>query len=184
LADSQDYDGILRLVRDRSLEVDHRASFWFPKLFAEVWGLVPKSDQIHSHVERNPNAFTRAEAEAVNAVYRPERTLQQLFAKDNERFRRAVEQTGSRLTATNPIAALVQQYERELDLQAAAAELGFRLAELSDLLKRSPDLARVLGPLRIPGGTVQRRVLLAAFPDLVRELGLGTYLPPASAQQR
>jgi hypothetical protein len=36
LADSQDYVDILRLVRDRSLEVDHHSLFWFPKLFAEV----------------------------------------------------------------------------------------------------------------------------------------------------
>jgi hypothetical protein len=44
LADSREYEDILRLVRDRSLEVDHRSSFWFPKLFAEVsLGFCPAS---------------------------------------------------------------------------------------------------------------------------------------------
>jgi len=36
LADCREYEEILRVVRDRSLQVDFRSSFWFPKLFKEV----------------------------------------------------------------------------------------------------------------------------------------------------
>jgi hypothetical protein len=36
LAECRDYDALIRLVRDRSLRVDYRATFWFPKLFKEV----------------------------------------------------------------------------------------------------------------------------------------------------
>jgi hypothetical protein len=49
---------------------------------------------------------------------------------------------------------------------------------LSDKLGQSPALARVLGPLRVPGGTVQRQVFTEAIPKLVKELNLGLYLPP------
>jgi hypothetical protein len=147
-------------------------------------GLIPKDDQVRSHVERNPNAFSPEETASVLALYPPESTLKALFAKDNDRFRKAVEKTGSRLTTTEPIAALVLQYEKELDLAGAAAELGLKPAEFSERLNQSAVLARILGPLRVLGGTVQRQVFTDAFPELVRELNLGTYLPPATARRR
>jgi hypothetical protein len=65
-----------------------------------------------------------------------------------------------------------------LDLAAAAAELGLRPADLSARLNGSA----VLAPLTVPGGTVPRQVFDGAFADLVRELRLGTYLPPAGGR--
>jgi hypothetical protein len=141
-------------------------------------GLIPKRDQIRTHLERNENAFTRGEADTIKALYPPDATLQGLFVADNARFRQAVEQTGSRLASTEPIAALVLQYEKELDLGTAAAELGLKPVELSERFDQSAVLARTLGALRVQGGTVQRQVFLDAFPDLVRELRLGTHLRP------
>jgi hypothetical protein len=147
-------------------------------------GLIPKDDQVRPHAMNNPNAFSAAETEAVQALYPQPAALAALFAKDNERYRRAVEQTGARLTATEPVAALVFHYERELDLTTAAAEVGMRPGEFAGRLDQSSELGRTLGPLRVPGGTVQRQVFLDAFPNLVRELKLGTYLPPATAGHR
>jgi hypothetical protein len=146
-------------------------------------GLVPKTDQVRAHVERNPNAFSDAETDTVRALYPPEATLQNLFVKDNERFQRGVEKTGARLTTTEPVVSLVAQYEKELDMTTAAAELGLRPAELVDRLDQSAALARTLGPLKIPGGTVQRQVFADAFPDLVRQLNLGTYLAPEAIKR-
>jgi hypothetical protein len=63
LADSQDYEGIVRLVHDRSLEFDHRSSFWFPKLFAEVsLGYCPASLKALAEWtdSRNPRKITAA----------------------------------------------------------------------------------------------------------------------------
>jgi mono/diheme cytochrome c family protein len=139
-------------------------------------GLIPKADQVRPHVERNPAAFSVTEAETVRALYPPEGSMRALFAADNERFRKAVEQTGGRLATTEPVAALVQQYEKELDLTAASAELGLQPDDLLRRLKRSAELARRLGPLAIPGGTVQRQVFDDAFPDAVRDFRLGSYL--------
>jgi hypothetical protein len=136
-------------------------------------GLIPKVDQVRAHVASNRVAFSPSEAATVTALYPPEGKMAVLFAQDNERFRQAVEKTGSQLTATEPVTILVQQYERELDLTAAATELGLVPAVLSQRLSASVDHARELGPLRIGGGTVQRQVFNDAFPHLVQELGLG-----------
>ncbi len=140
-------------------------------------GLIPRADQVRAHVERNLGAFAPAEAETVRALYPPEGALLALFEKDNERFRRALAETGCPLTVTEPIDALVQHYERELGLQTAAAELGLRPEALSDRLRGAGELARHLGPLRVPDGSVQRQVFRDAFPELVRALGVGSPLP-------
>jgi hypothetical protein len=52
-----------------------------------------------------------------------------------------------------------------------------RLAYRTDSLF-SLGRSRTLGPLKVPGGTVQREVFSEAFPNLVRELQSGTYLAP------
>jgi mono/diheme cytochrome c family protein len=139
-------------------------------------GLIPKEDRVRPHVESNPNAFTATETDAVKALYPLPAALAALFAKDNARYRQAVERSGGRLTTTEPIAALVLQYEKELDLLTAAAEVGMRPNEFAARLDQSPELGRTLGPLRTSGGTIQRQVFIDAFPDLVRELKLGAYL--------
>ena len=101
--------------------------------------------------------------------------LQSIFTKDNERFRNAVEQTGSQFSLTEPITALVATYEKELDLTSAAAEAGVPPKEFSDRLAQSAILNRQLGALRVPGGTAQRQVFVEAFPDLVVEMSLGVF---------
>jgi hypothetical protein len=141
-------------------------------------GLIPKSDQVRNHLRENSGAFSQVEADAISALYPAENKLRSLFAADNERFRKAIGQTGSRLGTTEPIAALVVQHEHELDLRLAAAEVGMKPKEFSEHLDQSAPLARTLGSLRIAGGTVQRQVYASAFQDLVTELKLGTYLPP------
>jgi hypothetical protein len=141
-------------------------------------GLIAKSDQVRAHVERNSNAFSATEVEATRVLYPPEATLRSFFDKDNERFQRAVETTGARLTATEPVASLVAQHEKELDMKMAAAELGLGPSDLSERLDQSAALARTLGPLKLPGGTVQRQVFTEVFREVVQELNMGTFVAP------
>jgi hypothetical protein len=139
-----------------------------------VRGLIPKGDQIRIHTEKNPAAFSPDELETIKALYPPEGRFRILLNEDNERFRRAVERTGSRPAITEPIAALVTQYEKEVDLAAAASEAGLLPWQFSERLSQSASLARTIGALRVSGGTVQREVFTAAFPDIAREFELGT----------
>jgi hypothetical protein len=140
-----------------------------------VRGLLPKQDQIRGHVLINPGAFSKNELEAIKVFYPTEDVLQAIFNKDNERFRKAVEQTGSQFSITEPITVLVGTYEKELDLTSAASEAGVPPKQFSDRLGESAILNRQLGALRVPGGTVQRQVFVEAFPDLVREMNLGVF---------
>jgi mono/diheme cytochrome c family protein len=135
-------------------------------------GLIAKKDQVRPHVENSLGSFSAHEIDTVRALYLPEGQMNLLFAKDNDQFRSAVEKTGVKLTSTEPINSLAARFEQELDLPTAAAELGLRPAELSEKLEQSPALSRTLGPLRVPGGTVQRQVFTDAIPEMVKALKL------------
>jgi hypothetical protein len=149
-----------------------------------VRGLIPKSDQIRRHVERNAQAFEHTELQTIRALYPTDEKLVTLFTLDNRRYANAARQVGSQLGVTEPIAALVVQYERELDLIEASAELGLLPEDFSRRLSESATLTRLLGALQVRGGTVQRQVFTEAFPDLVRELGVGTCVSSVGTNSR
>src|SRR5207248_4981192 len=96
-----------------------------------------------------------------------------LWAEDVGRFRKALAQAGVEFGGPEPALALSLRYEAELDLATAAAEVGYKSAELSAKLAVAPASLRPLGPLNVRGGAVPREVFLAALPDLLRELRLG-----------
>jgi hypothetical protein len=143
-------------------------------------GIIPKADQVRAHVEKNPGGFPPAEAEKVKALYLPDDDLKALFEKDAARFREAVERTGSPLTATEPVVALTAHFEGDMDLPTAAADVGLSPEEFARRLDKSAELSRVLGPLKVKGGSVQRQVFTDAFGEIVRALNLGTYHRPVA----
>lgn len=136
-------------------------------------GIISKEDQIRPHVEANRQAFLKDELQQILAIYPPRQRMQAMMEEDAARFRDAVEKTGCRLGATEPIAALTQRFESELDLTHAACELGISPDDLRKRFAKSVTLARLMGPLAIPGGTVQRDVFTENFPAVVQDLGLG-----------
>jgi mono/diheme cytochrome c family protein len=147
-------------------------------------GVIFKADQVRAHVAKNPGAFSRADAEAVRALYVPETQFKALVERDARRFRRAVKKTGAPLTGPEPVTSLTRRYEAEVDLGTAAAELDLRPADFLRRLGRSAALSRALGALKVRGGTVQRQTFLDAFPDLVRDFGLAEDARAASARGR
>ncbi len=142
-------------------------------------GIIPKADQIRAHAEKNPKAFSRADAELIRALYVPEAKLKPLMDEDAERFLKAVEKTGAKPTHTEPILTAALRYEADLDLIAAAAEVGLTPKELVERLNRQALLDRNLGALKVTGGTVQRQVFVQSFGDVVKEFRLGTLFQPA-----
>jgi tetratricopeptide (TPR) repeat protein len=142
-------------------------------MFCHARGMIEKTDQIRSHVEKNPAGFTDDEIGSARALYPPSSTFTELVHKDRDRFLKAVLATGAKAGATEPVAALAERFEAELDLLAAAAELGVSSATLQENLDKHPDLAQRLGTLRIPGGTVQRQVFVEQFPDVIEAFELG-----------
>jgi hypothetical protein len=136
-------------------------------------GLLPKADQVRAHIEKNPTAFPKAEIELIKALYPPERTMRALLDEDNERYRNALAKTGAHTASNDPITSTTLRYEGTFDLTTAAAETGLQPHEFVKRLDQSPLLARILGALRSKGGSIQRDVFIASFPDLVREFRLG-----------
>jgi WD40 repeat protein len=146
-------------------------------------GINPKSDQIRDYVDKNTRAFSRADAELIRALYVPEVKMKSLMDEDAERFRLAVEKTGNRITAAEPVMAVTLRYETDVDLVTAAAEAGLPTAEFLHRMVRSELLARNLGSLRVPGGTVSRQVFVQTFADVVKELRLGKLFEAGLATQ-
>jgi mono/diheme cytochrome c family protein len=146
-----------------------------------VKGILPKDDQIRDHAEKNPASFSDKEIASIRAMYPPKHRFQSLVKDDSSRFRKAVEETGGQVGTTEPIVALAMLFEAELDRPLASAELNLEPSEFQKLLKRSPDLARNLGSLQTPGGTVQRELFATIYPDVVREWKLGTVASKTAA---
>jgi len=135
-----------------------------------VRGIIFKADQVRAHVNKNPQAFARAHAETIKALYPPESKLQALVKEDVKRFEKALTELGIAPEQDEPITLAVQRFEGSVDLASAAAEIGLSPADFAARLERSPGLMRVLGNLRVKGGAVQRETFQTAFADLVREL--------------
>jgi WD40 repeat protein/mono/diheme cytochrome c family protein len=151
-------------------------------------GILPKTDQVRAHVEKNPNAFSQTDIATVQALYVPAAEMRAFMDADSQRYARALAKTQVTAEDPDPIATAALRYET-VDLPLAAAEVGLRADEFSHRLSQSAALVRTLGPLRVPGGTVSRQVFLTAFPELMRELHLdhyasGSTLPAASADTR
>lgn len=146
-------------------------------------GINPKDDQVREFVQKNPKAFSRADAEVIQALYVPQTKMRALMDQDAERFRKAVEQTGNRITAFEPITTMTLRYEADVDLATAAAEAGSKPDEFLDRVVRTENLARNLGSLKAAGGTVHRQVFIQSFGDIVRELRLGVAFQPALIAQ-
>ncbi len=135
-------------------------------------GMIPKADQIRASVEKNPGAFSDDERRAILSLYPRPETLTRLMDRDRERFTRALATADVSSTKTDPILQLASQFEKELDLPAAASEAGLPIADFAKLLTRFPKLARVFAPLNVPGGTVQREVFVENFADVAQEFAL------------
>lgn len=139
-------------------------------------GIIPKEDQVREAVRQNPRAFTLAERETVEALFPPRREFAQLQQQDSLRYCEAVAKTGGRAGRTEPIVTLAQRFEAPLDLGLAAAEMNLPTSRFLAGLDSSPRLARTLGTLKLPGGTVQRSAFTENFREAVQELNLGSVL--------
>jgi WD40 repeat protein/mono/diheme cytochrome c family protein len=141
-------------------------------------GLNPKDDQIRDHVAKNPKFFKRSDAEVIRSLYVPKEKMRGLMDEDCERFRKAMEKTGNKISASEPVMNATLRYEADVDLPTLAAEIGVKPEELLTRISNSEALSRSFGPLKAPGGTVPRPVVAQAFGDLVRDQRLGTPFQP------
>jgi len=139
-----------------------------------VTGIMPKADQMREHLEKNPKAFTRREAELIRALYPGKDVALKIMQEDMKRFAEAVAQTGARVARQEAVSTVTLKYEADLDIELAAAEAGLSVAQFRNAVSQSPVLRRHFGSLLPAGGTITRQIWVQAFGDLIRELQLGT----------
>jgi mono/diheme cytochrome c family protein len=151
---------------------DRRVETGLSCMSCHAAGLLFKADQVRGHVEKNLASFSKADLAKVRALYLPAARLRGLIDEDNERYRTALARAGVSAKAADPVTTLVLRFEGTLGQREAAAELGLTPEALAARLKEAPALGRILGPLRLVGGTVQRQVFEDGFGDLVRAFHL------------
>ncbi|MBY0514721.1 MAG: WD40 repeat domain-containing protein [Gemmataceae bacterium] len=137
-------------------------------------GILPKADQVRDHLEKNPNAFSKADADLIRALYVPKDRSLAAMEEDAKRYAEAVTRTGAKVSKYEAVSTITLKYEADLDLPTAAAEVGLAADDLREKINRSETLARHVGALRAAGGTVSRQIWVQAFGDVARELRLGT----------
>lgn len=141
-----------------------------------VAGMIRKQDEVREHVEQNRASFTAREVETVQAIYPPVTKFDEFLKEDAARFAEAMQKSGAPVAKQDPIVQLALRFEAELNAKLAAAELGLPVDEFLKALDRSPTLGRTLGSLKVPGRTIKREVFVSTFGDIVKDLGLGTFL--------
>ncbi len=146
-------------------------------------GINFKDDQVRHFVHKNRRAFTKSDVELIESLYPPHERMRALMEEDAERFHRAVEKCGVKVSAAEPVLAMTLRYEDDVDLPAAAGEVGLRPEAFRTRLTASGLLGRNLGALEVAGGTVQRQVWVQGFGDVVREMHLGAILRPTLSGQ-
>lgn len=139
-----------------------------------VTGIMPKADQMRDHLEKNPGAFSRREAELIRALYPGKEAALKVMEEDIKRFAEAVAQTGARVSRQEAVSTVTLKYEADLDIEQAAAEVGLSVPQFREAIIRSEVLRRHCGSLLPAGGTITRQLWVQAFGDLIRELQLGT----------
>ncbi|MBX9580609.1 MAG: WD40 repeat domain-containing protein, partial [Gemmataceae bacterium] len=143
-----------------------------------VTGILPKADQIRDHLGKNPGAFGKADADRIRALYPPKDESLALMKDDAGRYAAAVEKAGAKVSKSEAVNVVTLKYEADLDLAAAAAEVGLTPEAFREWINGSETLAKHVGALRAAGGTVTRPLWVQAFGDIARELRLGTPVPP------
>lgn len=138
-------------------------------------GIIDKRDEIRPHLIANRGAFDARDPRTAAtglAVYAPAATLDAAYAGDRRRFVAALTTLGAG-AGREPIAALAAEFDRELDLARAAAELGLTAADMRERIESDDLLGRNLGALLIRGGTLKRDVFAALFATVAPRLGAG-----------
>ncbi len=141
-------------------------------------GIVPKPDQLRDGAV----GLERTDRERVQLLHPSADVMTGLYNQDRARFASALAAIGAKPSepADEPVTALVTRYENELDLKAAAAELGLRPDELGQRLSRLP-LRQILSSLVREGGTVKRDTWAAMFPRVVEGTGVGITFTPRTS---
>lgn len=136
-------------------------------------GMIRKQDEVRPNVLANRDAFPNADR--ILRQYPDAEVINGVLDEDAARFEGALKSLGlDRLTETSePVYHMAKRFEQAVDRSLAAAEFGVTEEQFVSLLDETPEIARVLGPLKLPNGKVKRKQFLAEFKEAAQQFGLG-----------
>jgi hypothetical protein len=142
-------------------------------------GMIPYREMIRDHFEQNAFAFSRREVETVRSLYAPQSEHVAKLKAYDTRFAGAVSKLGFPYAPpgglsgdTEPVYLLARNFESEIPVSMAAAELGMSVNDFQTQLARSRFLSRRIGNLSL-NGTVKREIFEDNFGFIVEQFRLG-----------
>jgi mono/diheme cytochrome c family protein len=147
-------------------------------------GMKNAVDDIRPHVVDN-RLLSNEAREGVKALYPEKEEMNKIIENDRKRFINALVASGldpnlKHSTDGEPVNALSNRYERDLDAKSAAAEFGVELDKLDRYLRGGGQIGGSFAA-QLVQGTVQRDTFEAEFPNLVEFVIDGKYIAPGAA---
>jgi len=130
-------------------------------------GVIPKTDQIRSHVLANESLFPIGDRPVIYQMYVEETQMQAAQSLDRARFMIAMDATGTPRGSTEPISALSEKSLEALDIDAVASEMGITADELRPHLDELPPNLAFLSVLKTKGMTIKRSLYVEGAVDLL-----------------
>ncbi|WP_149494973.1 SHD1 domain-containing protein [Roseiconus lacunae] len=147
-------------------------------------GFIQKTDEVRRQVLANRNVYPKANE--ILALYQEPAMMARSMQQDTRLYLDALasDEIGIQnpTLAGEPIQMTSRRYQREVNLNTAAAELGIAARQLQRELAGMKDenLARILGALKVPGGVVKRETFDQTYAALASVLGIGKLTGTAS----
>jgi hypothetical protein len=144
-------------------------------------GMKNAADDVLPHV--TDNRLLPAEArEAVKAIYPPKTEMDRLIEQDRKKYLSALERAGldpkaKHPTDGEPINALSNRYERDVDLKSAAAEFGVDHDKVEQYLRGGGQIGGSFAS-QLAQGTVQRDIFETEFGTLIEYVIDGKFISP------
>jgi Domain of unknown function (DUF4384) len=146
-------------------------------------GIRNAKDEIRTHIDET-KVLSSAVREAVRALHPTHEEMDKLIEGDRRRFQDALRLSNVdpqlKLNGVEVINALSDWYERELDLNAAAAEFGVPVEKLQTSMAMAGGSGASL-VTRLKLGTVQRDRFETAFGELVERIIDGEFISPSAS---
>jgi mono/diheme cytochrome c family protein len=144
-------------------------------------GMKNAADEVRNHVADNRLLPVEAR-EAVKALYPPKEEMDKIIESDRKRFLDALERAGldpklKHGTDGEPVSALSNRYERDVDLKAAAAEFGVEPDKLENYLRGGGQIGGSFAA-QLAQGTVQRDIFEAEFGNLLDSVVDARFITP------
>jgi mono/diheme cytochrome c family protein len=146
-------------------------------------GMKNAADEVRDHVV--DNRLLPAEArEAVKALYPVKEEMDKIIEQDRKRFLSALERAGLDPKVVHkvdgePVNALSNRYERDVDIKAVAAEFGVPFDKVETYLRGGGSIGGSFAA-QLAQGTVQRDIFETEFANLVESVIDAKFITPAS----